>query len=151
MEESLLPVAILLGFAVVFPLFWSGVVLLIGAISGWTALGKLFRSDEPVGGSSVSWMRMRASARYRGVASLEAGPTGLGMQVMALFRPGHPTLRIPWDSVRLQARRSGFLGDTVLLELGPDRVPLMLPASAWEQVERSAPDAWRAGARMPSR
>lgn len=145
MSEALLPVAIILGFAVVFPLFWCGVVMLIGAISGWTGLGRTYSTPESVAGWSIPWLRMRASARYSGVASLDAGPAGLGMRVNGVFRAGHPTLRIPWDAVRFEGEHRGVFGSTVRLELGLDRIPLVLPTAAWQQVEAAAPAEWIRG------
>lgn len=132
-----LPLAIVLGFFVVFPLFWSGIVLLIGQLSGWTSLGTQFRARTPVAGQQVTGMRV-GWASYNNVARVEATPEGLGIDVFVLFRPGHPPLRLPWSEVRFDGRHQFLFLKQVHLRLGPQRVRLILPASSWDSIAAEA-------------
>lgn len=127
-----LPLLSILGFCIVFPLFWSGVVALIGLVSGWTALGREYRARTPVGGVGVAVMRM-GWARYKNVARIEAGPEGLGIDVFVLFRPGHPPLRIPWSDVAFVGRGRHLFWSYVELRVGRSKVRLLVSESAWDQ------------------
>lgn len=130
-----LPLLIILGFCIVFPIFWSGVVALIGLLSGWTALGRAYRARTPVRGDLAGTVRV-GWARYNNVVRMDGGPEGLGLDVFVLFRPGHPPLRIPWDEVAVVGHGRHLFWSFVELRVGRAKVRLRVPEAAWARVDR---------------
>jgi len=98
--------AIVLGFAVVFPLFWCFVVGLVSHIGGWSRLARRFPEDPRTRtanreGTTHHGVSGRIGvASYRHVLTVRTTPEGLHLSVMPLFRSGHPSLFIPWSAVR---------------------------------------------------
>lgn len=127
-----------LGFLVVFPLFWSGVVFLISRLSGWATLAGRYRTDRPVGGIAGGRIRMGV-ASYDRVLRLEARPEGLAMDVFVLFRPGHVPLCVPWAEVYVAGPAPlRLFTPGVRLELGEDAVSMVIPAAVWASLEPAA-------------
>ena len=93
--------------------FWCGVVYLIGSFSGWktlarkyTATGSPSLTGRPLRRYSFQSGRLGRWATYRGSLTLAADPRGLVVDVLAVFRPGHPKLRIPWNHLTVYEARS---------------------------------------------
>jgi hypothetical protein len=97
--------AIVLGFAVVFPLFWCLVVTLIGHVGDWARLARRFPAGPRPGNPAPERpFRHGVSGRiglasYRHVLSVGTSRDGLHLAVMPLFRCGHRPLFIPWSAV----------------------------------------------------
>lgn len=100
--------AIVGGFLVVFPLFWCAVVLFLAHAGGWQRLaGSYAAGSRPLSGvphSAVTGMVGWVS--YRFVLDVHVAEEGFFLDVMPLFRIGHPRLFIPWEAV--SARRKAF-------------------------------------------
>jgi hypothetical protein len=104
----LIPLIIVL-FVVSFIVLWTLVVLLISVISGWRRLAGYYRATMPFTGQKWAWqMGWFGWARYRGVLTVGADTTGLYLELMPLFRIGHPALFIPWSDMTTE-ERTGFL------------------------------------------
>ncbi|MEM6326885.1 MAG: hypothetical protein AAF791_07180 [Bacteroidota bacterium] len=108
MSDALLVVAIVLGFAVVFPAFWSSVVWLIG--TNWRRLARDYPADRwPEDGHTVSWQSASLGlANYSGVLTFVAAEDGLYIRPMWMYRAGHPPVRIPWTEVETVERGALF-------------------------------------------
>ncbi|MCB1210802.1 MAG: hypothetical protein KDK97_15880 [Verrucomicrobiales bacterium] len=100
-EPGWLIFAIIGGFFVVFPLFWCGVVFLLSVLGGWGRLAKLYAAgDRAVSGELHSGVTGKVGGiSYRNVLTLHVGHQGFFIEVMPLFRIGHPRLYIPWSEV----------------------------------------------------
>jgi hypothetical protein len=126
---------ILLAFLVVFPLFWMLVVGLISLLSGWQRLAERYRATVPTVGPTVGeTLHMQNGmigwARYNGVLTLTAGPSGLFMEVFPLFRFAHPRLLIPWQEFRNARVEERFWQKQVRADIGfPTLVTVRLPAA----------------------
>lgn len=96
-----LPFAIIGGFLIIFPLFWCGVVWLISRIGGWHRLARRYAAgDRLVTGTSTRLFgAMVGCASYRGCLTLHFNAEGFFMEVMPLFKIGHPRLFIPWSEI----------------------------------------------------
>lgn len=92
---------ILGAFAVVFPLFWAAVLVLLSQIGGWSRLAQRFPAgDRPVTGEPrlASWA-MVGPISYRFVLTVRVNADGFFLTIMPLFRIAHPPLFIPWMDV----------------------------------------------------
>jgi len=132
---SLIPLIVVL-FVVSFVVLWNLVVLLISAISGWRHLAGYYRAPGPFSGQKWTWqMGWFGAARYRGVLTVGADTSGLYLDVMPLFRIGHPALFIPWSDITIEDRPAFFFPVVALQFLQVPGVTLSLPKKLWEQVE----------------
>jgi len=156
--------------AIIIPLsgilLWVFISLLIGTLSGWLALGEEFaRRADPLGPTRTAGplfyaVYMRYWCHYSGVVRVTAAEDALYLSVLALFRAGHPPLRIPWDEIEM-SRTTFSWQSYVMLRLGKKRrIPLRISermAAAIGLFERmSAPPearlrSWGAGVREPDR
>ena len=82
------------------------------------------------------------TSRYSGVLRVHVQPDGLRLSVWALFRPGHPPVRIPWSEVASVERKT-FLGlSRFEVRIGEPRITtLTLPASVVEAMRDVLPTA----------
>lgn len=119
------------GFAVVFPLFWCGVVWLVGA-TGWRRLAARFpaaaRPDvTPARVASGTSARLGV-VNYNGVLNVGVAPEGLHLAVMALFRVGHPPVLVPWDEIEASPPHREWFREVCTLRLGqPEPLSITLP------------------------
>lgn len=95
-------IALIVGlFLIIFPAIWCFVCFLISAIGGWGRLAKRFATEE-VPKEAVTKKRVSGRvgvANYNRVLTLHFTKAGFFMEVMPLFRMGHPRLFIPWSEV----------------------------------------------------
>ncbi len=122
---------ILVGFVVVFPLFWCGVVALLGFVGGWRSLAKHYRAgNRPVSGIRANPARsMIGFVSYRNIIAIHFTPEGFFLETMPLFRVGHPRLFIPWADVVGRKRTRWFFYTSESLLIGDPKVGLItLPA-----------------------
>jgi len=130
----LLP-AILVGFPIVFVAIWSFVCAIIAATAGWGPMAARYPSPPGLRGTSLpSGHANRVGiASYRGVLSFEALPEGLIVRVMRLF-PFHPTLLVPWRSLRLTRSAGLFSAGTLEVDGGST---FTLNSDAFNAIERA--------------
>ncbi|MEL6615716.1 MAG: hypothetical protein AAFQ43_08265 [Bacteroidota bacterium] len=97
MSDTVLVPLIVVGFAVVFPLFWLGIVGLIGRL-GWGPLAEAFPAEDwPEEGYRVRFQSARIGASsYGNALHAVATDDGLYLRPMLLFRFGHAPVFIPW-------------------------------------------------------
>lgn len=126
----------ILGFAVVFPLFWCAIVFVIAAVGGWRDLAGRFQTLDPPPTSAELFGNTRLGwSSYRGVLRLGWEQDGmLHMSVLGIFKFGHPNLRIPAEAIR-EERKSGILGERVVLDLG-GIADLTVRASDWDGLRK---------------
>ncbi|MDZ4405430.1 hypothetical protein [Prosthecobacter sp.] len=93
--------AIVGGFLVVFPLFWCLVVWILSRVSGWHRLAARHASaSRPVTGARHDGVTgMVGGVSHRGTLTLHFDTEGFFLEVMPLFRIGHPRLFIPWSEI----------------------------------------------------
>lgn len=96
-----LPFAIIGGFLIVFPLFWCAVVWFLSEVGGWRQLGRRYAAgDRPITGERFSGVvGMVGGVSYRYVLTLHVNTEGFFIEVMPLFKVGHPRLFIPWSEI----------------------------------------------------
>jgi len=103
---------------------WSFALFVSSAVGGWWKLSNRFRADGPAGGEALSMLngRMRC-INYSFVLRAVLAPRGLHLSVLFLFRPFHPPLFIPWDSIRNVRRESVFFSRYAVFDVyGPEKL-----------------------------
>lgn len=88
--------------ALLFPALWLGVSYANAARSGWLRLATRYaaRGAPPPGARAFGREAGRVGdVSMRGRLRVTAGPEALWLSGPAAFRPGHPTLRIPWEEI----------------------------------------------------
>ena len=123
-------VLILLGFAIVFPLFFMAICWLISLTSGWTRLAKTFRTNEATSGAVLRMQSARIGfAQYKGCLTICVLDTGLRLSVTLPFRFGHPPLLIPWEEIsNVKESHFGFRKCISMTVGDPVIAKLLLPA-----------------------
>jgi hypothetical protein len=126
--------------------YWILIINLISLAGGWKTLSKRFRLQQPYGGPSWKWQRamMRMFVSYNGCLIVGADQMGLFLDIMALFRPGHPALFIPWNEVTV-ARKSWIPKDLVEMRLGSgEQVPFRIRGFLASKLQEAAGQSWPA-------
>lgn len=100
-----------------FVAFWCLMVVLLSLLSGWHSLARRYASQHAdevgtIGFQSASF----GLASYRFCLTIGATADGL---TLPLFRPGHPTLAIPWPDLRYERRQFLSLSFDTLMVAGP--------------------------------
>lgn len=106
---------------VLFPLFWSAVLLLIAHIGGWARIASEYRAWDAFEGRRWSFQSGQFGwTNYGNCLTVGTSPRGLHFSVLFLFRPGHPPIFVPWEDVSVTEGKR-FLGRYVDLRFR--RVP----------------------------
>ena len=101
MNETTTILLSILGFFVIFPLFWATVVFLISRIGGWGSMAEAYTYREPHAATCFSMQSaiLRLASNYNGVLKICADSEGVYFSVMFLFRPGHSPFFVPWEEI----------------------------------------------------
>lgn len=129
-----LPVVFIVAFPFFFVAMWCGVCLLTSAIGGWGRLAKKYPATAPPSGTRFPGQTGYVGvSRYRGVLTIHLSPEGLHLDVVKIFRIGHPPLFIPWSEIHNPAVRRNLWGESVVFEVGlPKIAKLLLPKAIFE-------------------
>lgn len=89
---------------IVLPVFWVMICRLIARMSGWKALSESYASQSDDTGAVLRFQSssFRWSTNYSGMLNVGASSRGLSLSVIAVFKPGHAPLSIPWSDVRAE-------------------------------------------------
>lgn len=128
-----LVISIIGGFIIVFPAFWCFVVWLLSQVGGWSRLALRFsasqRLRQPAGTRHSGLTGMVGVVSYRNVLTLHVDRDGFFLEVMALFRIGHPRLFIPWSEITGRKPRQVLWWKAETLSIGsPVIATITLPA-----------------------
>jgi hypothetical protein len=109
-------------FPVFFVGMWLLVTFLLSAMGGWRALAQHYVASSPFSGQRFRFRsaQLGGYVNYGGCLTLGAGPSGLYLAVLPLFRMAHPPLIVPWTDITAREVRSWFLS---AIELEFAKVP----------------------------
>lgn len=130
--------AIVGGFLIIFPLFWCFVVWMLSRISGWHRLAARHASGSRLvtGTRHCGVTGMVGAVGHRGTLTLHFDSEGFFIEVMPLFKVGHPRLFIPWTEISGRKDRTVLWWKSVSLSIGqPQITTITLPAALLEQHE----------------
>ena len=87
-----------------FLVLWVVLIFFIARLTGWAALGEVYRATGESAGQRWSFQTayMRWWSHYGNCLTVTADPRGLSLAVLWLFRIGHPPLFIPWEEISSQ-------------------------------------------------
>lgn len=136
-DPVLLTLLIIGSFAVIFPLFWCGILWLISLLDGWQRLARRYRSSLQPAGKLWTWQYGSVNwAGYNGALKLTANADGLFMETLWLFSFGHPRLFIPWQDFHEAKVGYFFFLRQVRAKIGsPSLATVRLPAVVFEESE----------------
>ncbi len=119
MQETTIAMFAIGAFVIVFPLFWSAIVVLISRLSGWADLARQYPADGPVAGEVFRWCsaRIRFLSSYSNCLTVTVSPDGIHIQPVILFRMGHAPLLLPWDAITALDRNSSWLIASARLQI----------------------------------
>ncbi len=146
METTSLFFIIPLVFIIVFPLFWSGVCMLLAAIGGWRMLAKRFANDRTLTGDAFNMRSglFRFATSYSNIINVVVSFEGISLRVFPLFRPGHAPLIIPWDAVQQVEHGRMLFREVSYLHIRPSSDSSTIRLSLFgkdlaESIQRNAP------------
>lgn len=88
---------------------WCAVLALVAWVGGWARLSReVGATDSAAGGSARGLSARFGVANYSGVLTLHADSLGLSLSVLAIFRPFHRPLFLPWSAMRIAGRKGLF-------------------------------------------
>jgi hypothetical protein len=132
-------------FVLFFATLWCAVIFLIGRISGWALLAKRFRTDSQFPGQLWTWQsaRFRWGCNFNNCLTVGAGPSGLYLSMLFLFRIGSPPLLIPWQEVTIRQRRTVLFFQLVELQLGrEEQIPFTIREKLADSLRSAAGSSW---------
>lgn len=143
--KNLIIVAVAVGLPLFFAAMWLGVTALLGLLSGWFSLMRIYPdTPEPsllkLGGQS-GWMGPLA-VNMNSVLTLSACASGLRVDIMRLLGPFSSNLFVPWKEIRAERRKRLFI-QTVTLSFGSPVVgTLDLRAEVADKLAAAAGVRW---------
>ncbi len=84
------------------PIFLAGYVLVLtelGKESGWNKLYSAFPAAKRVISALHAGTGKVSQVRYQGTLQVFVSSFGVYMKVPVFFRPGHPSIEIPWSAI----------------------------------------------------
>jgi hypothetical protein len=132
-------------FPLLFVGFWSAVCLLLSKIGGWSTLTQRYGSTAAFQGELKRFQSatLRYSVGYNGCLTIGVNEGGLYLSILFLFRPGHPSLFIPWADVSTPAeRRVWFVSCLEFRFHGAPRIHFRVNRKLGEWIASAARNAW---------
>jgi hypothetical protein len=125
-----------LHWVTLFLVGWAGVSYLLSKFGGWSRLAEYYRFESDFAGER--WKHQSASMRlgvnYNNVLTIGVSSTGVLLEVLFLFRVGHPPLFIPWSDIRKDGDASKPFGQWLVISRAPT-VPLKIRNTLIERIE----------------
>jgi hypothetical protein len=132
-----------LGFAVLFVVFWIALFHLFASLSGWRALARSYPALGGAGAAAGTRFRMRSAQLARGVnynngITFTAGAAGLGVSMPWLFSFGHAPIEVPWSEIRTEPERVWWFPVVTLRFARAPSVPVKLRRPLAEEIARAS-------------
>ena len=106
------PVILVIGF----PVLWCSMCWLLSALGGWLSLKEHYESFQgpPPDAKWLHWKSMAARrvkffpVSYGNVLKIAYDRDALYLSVWRLFRIGHPILKLPYNEIEVETKRTLF-------------------------------------------
>lgn len=120
--ENYLPIIIGLGFLVVFPILWCGIVFLTASLGGWRSLAEQFpvpsvlKETKPKKIYSATSLKINLLGNYSGIIEAKLYSEGILLTTGPFFKFGHPSIFLPKN--RITHAKMGKILFRTFLHLG---------------------------------
>jgi len=142
MNDDALPFWLFPAFLLFFAAMWLTVTTLLGLLSGWDGLRRLYPDDtgeQPLLTLRAQSGSMGLGVSLSGILRLRAYPSGLGIGIWRLFGPFQRPLKIPWGEIEAASGTSFFV-PSVTLRLGSRATGrLRISAASWNRLLDAVP------------
>src|SRR5215469_12145230 len=137
------PALFVAGILLYILVFWIFVVNMVALASGWKLLTKRFRAQSSFLGPEWKWQYASIrGAGYNGCLIVGADSTGLFLDVMAIFHPGHRALFIPWEEITLR-HKPWLPKESVEIKLGStEQVKFRIRGTLASKMQQAASSSW---------
>jgi hypothetical protein len=96
-------ILILVAFPVYFSVLWCLILWIIALSGGWKKLANRYAMPGNFQGQVLRFQSARLNwSNYSNVLSIGLSERGLYLSPMAIFRPFHPPLFIPWEEIEAE-------------------------------------------------
>ncbi|MAX25005.1 MAG: hypothetical protein CMJ19_10920 [Phycisphaeraceae bacterium] len=121
------------------PVVWCLVVWVIAKVFGWQKIARIYPMTHKIPNEKTVGMqslRIGYFSQYNNAITYGFSDQGLSLQVLSIFRLGHPPIFIPWEDLLAQETRifKTFPMVRLVLIKDPNRKLFLRP----KQVERFA-------------
>ena len=143
---------IVVGWLIVFPLFWLGITGLLSIVGGWRELATTYAADPatwqstPAQTTTGALQRWFLPVNYSHTLRVHVRDDGFGLATVRAFRFMHPPLFIPWTAVRDCQRRSIFSWSYAKVRLHGSSVTLRIGGHPGHDISKR----WRTVGATPS-
>jgi hypothetical protein len=133
-------------FPLYFVAWWCFVVYVISLLSGWRQLAGNYRFEGAFTGKRWRFrsISMRWGAGYGSCVHIGADTRGLYLSILFLFRPGHPSLFIPWSDISVREVRYWGVRRWELRFKKCGTVPVRIRPALGQLLAETAGDSWPA-------
>jgi hypothetical protein len=123
-------------WVILFFVGWAGVSYLLSMLGGWSRLAEYYRLESDFQGERWKFQSasMRLGVNYNNVLTIGVNSTGVLLEVLFLFRMGHPPLFIPWSDIRKGGDESKPFGQWLVISRAPT-VPVKIRNTLIERIE----------------
>jgi hypothetical protein len=124
-------------FFVIAPAAWLGIVWLTARLGGWAELAKHYRCSHagPVTWRSGNWVKVGMLDHQFLSIAIEADGLYLKTEPLS-FLAFHPTLRIPWDSIRIVEEEDRFGARVCVIWLTKVHLTITMRTAALRDADR---------------
>jgi hypothetical protein len=96
-------ILILVAFPIYFSARWCFILWIISLTGGWRKLAAHYRHLGDLQGQILRFQSARLNwSNYSNILRIGLSEHGLYLSLMALFRPFHPPLFIPWEEIEAE-------------------------------------------------
>ena len=140
MSDDVLIPLILIVSPVLFAAFWLTITSILGKMSGWNDLERIFpdRPETPLDTVRFVSARMRAVS-YNNCLRFDMCPTGLRISVFRLIGPFQKPLFVPWGQIKPETQRAFFVKHVALVIGYMGEGSLAISSGAFARIVANSP------------
>lgn len=111
----------------------------VGRVSGWTAIARQYRRDDPPPGQVLRFRSGRFGAiDYSACLTIRICPEGLALAMSPILRAGHPPLFLPWSALAIESVHEEWWNRFLAVHLqGDPGWNLRLPLAILKEAEQA--------------
>lgn len=128
------------------PLIWCVVMLIIGFLTGWQSLAKIYPMTQSIPGEKRLYMQsmgISLISKYNNCLTVGFSDQGMSLSMPFVFRPGHSPIFIPWEDILAERFKAFKLIPSVrLILVKSPKFKLYLTQSQADKYAKHAGEYW---------